>query len=109
MLISILTLLLVSNATTTKKEKSILYSRSVIQGLLFASFIAYNSLHFLPLEKNIGLYAGFFNINVFSQSFNIFIFVVGATIMTLTSFYPRKIIALKTSGTNTVKERLVHY
>lgn len=97
MLITILTLLIISSATTTKKEKSILYSRGIIQGLIFSSYIAYTNLYIVPLEKSVGLYGGFFYISVFSQSFNLFIFVIGAIIMILTSFYPRKITDLFSS------------
>lgn len=106
MLISILTLLLISNATTTKKEKSILYSRGIMQGLLFTSYIAYNNLYLIPLEKSIGIYGGFFNINTFSQSFNIFILMIGAIIITLTAFYPRKVTSLYSNTSLYIKEQL---
>ena len=63
----------------------------VIITLTFASLIGFNSLHIAPLEKGIGLYGGLFNITTFTQTFNIFIFLISALILTLTAFYPRKI------------------
>jgi NADH-ubiquinone oxidoreductase chain 2 len=91
MLISLLIFLLISNAVTLRRDKSILFSRIVIQSLLFASFIALNNLYIKPLEKGIGIYGGLFNVTSLSQTFNIFIFVISSVILTLTAFYPRKI------------------
>lgn len=91
MLISLLIFLLISNAVTLRRDKSILFSRIVIQSLLFASFIALNNLYIKPLEKGIGIYGGLFNVTSLSQTFNIFIFVISSIILILTAFYPRKI------------------
>lgn len=108
MLISILTLLILSNATTTKKEKTILYTRSVIQGLALAIYILYNSLYIKPMEKTIGLFGGFFNVNVFSQSFNLFMLIVAVLIMNLTAFYPRKIMYIYSTANIYIKEKLIY-
>jgi len=91
MLISLLIFLLVSNAVTIKQDKSILFSRVAITGLICSSYIAFNNLHVQGLEKGIGIYGGVFNITTFTQTFNIFIFIVSAVILTLTAFYPRKV------------------
>lgn len=91
MLISLLISLLVSNAVTLRRDKSILFSRFVITGLLFASFLALNNLFTKALEKGIGIYGGLFNVTTFTQSFNIFIFLISAVILVLTAFYPRKV------------------
>ncbi len=91
MLISLLVLLLFSNAVTLRRDKSILFSRTVIIGLLLTSFLAYSNLYIRPLEKGIGIYGGLFNVSTFTQTFNIFIFLISAVILTLTAFYPRKI------------------
>lgn len=91
MLISLLVFLLISNAVTTRRDKSILFSRVVIKSLLLTSFLAYSNLYVKPLEKGIGIYGGLFNVTTFTQSFNIFIFIVSAVILTLTAFYPRKV------------------
>lgn len=91
MLISLLTLLLISNALTLRTDKSILFSRVVMVSLIHTSFLAYNNLFFLSLDKGIGIFGGLFHVTVFTQMFNIFIFILTAFILTLTSFYPRKV------------------
>ena len=91
MLISLLTLLLISNALTLRTDKSILFSRVVMVSLIHTSFLAYNNLFFLSLDKGIGIFGGLFHVTVFTQVFNIFIFILTALILTLTSFYPRKV------------------
>jgi len=91
MLITLLITLLLSNALTSRRDKSILFSRIVIKALLFASFLALNNLFTKPLEKGIGIYGGLFNVTTFTQSFNVFIFLVSAVILILTAFYPRKV------------------
>ena len=67
MLISLLISLLFSNAVTLTRDKSILFSRIVITGLLFASFLALNNLFTKALEKGIGVYDGLFNVTTFTQ------------------------------------------
>lgn len=91
MLTTLLTTLLLSNALTSRRDKSILFSRVVIITLFFASFLAFNNLFTKPLAKGIGIYGGLFNVTTFTQSFNIFIFLVSAVILVLTAFYPRKV------------------
>lgn len=91
MLISLLTLLLISNALTLRTDKSILFSRVVMVSLIHTSFLAYNNLFFISLDKGIGIFGGLFHVTVFTQMFNIFIFILTALILTLTSFYPRKV------------------
>lgn len=91
MLISLLIFLLISNAITIRRDKSILFSRIAIQSLIFTSFLGFSNLYIRPFEKGIGLYGGLFNVTTYTQSFNIFILLVSATILVLTAFYPRKI------------------
>jgi NADH-ubiquinone oxidoreductase chain 2 len=91
MLICLLILLLVSNAVTLTRDRSLLFSRVVIKSLLFASLLAFNNSFIKPLEKGIGIYGGLFNITTFTQTFNIFLFLISATILILTAFYPRKV------------------
>ena len=73
MLISLLILLLLSNALTSRRDKSILFSRIVILGLISTSFLAWNNVFLKPLEKGIGIYGGLFHVTTFTQTFNIFI------------------------------------
>ena len=91
MVISSLIMLLISNAVTLRRDKSILYSRVVIQNLIMISILAFNNLHIKGLGNGIGVYGGLFNISVFSQTFNLFIFFITSLILTLTAFYPRKV------------------
>lgn len=88
-------MLLISNAITLRRDKSILYSRIVIQSLILISILAFNNLHIKALGNGIGIYGGLFNISVFSQTFNIFIFFITSLILTLTAFYPRKVYITK--------------
>lgn len=88
MLMSLLIQVLVSNATTLNKKKSILYSRIAIQGLILVSFIAYNNLHVKSLVVGIGVYGGLFNVTAFTQTFNIFVLLITGVILILNAFYP---------------------
>ena len=91
MLISLLIFLLISNAITLRRDQSILFSRIVMKSLILISFLLYNNIYINSLEKGIGIYGGLFNVTTFTQTFSIFILLVSAVILILTSFYPRKI------------------
>jgi len=54
-----LLLLLLSNAVTLRRDKSILYSRISIIILIYSCLIGYNNLDFSFLENGIGLFTGF--------------------------------------------------
>lgn len=98
MLIFILVFLLVSNAVTLRRDKSILFSRIVMESLVFTCFLAFNNLFAKALGNGIGLYGGLFNVTTFTQAFNIFILLISAVILVLTSFYPRKVFIKKYSS-----------
>jgi len=83
--------LLLSNAVTLRRDKSILFSRIGITILLYSSLIALNSLYLTSLDGGIGLYGGLFHATSTTQIFHIFIFLISAIILQLTSFYPRKV------------------
>ena len=91
MLITLLIFLLLSNAVTTRQDKSILFSRIVKKGLFFVIYLTWNNLYLSPLEKGIGIFGGLFHVTTFTQTFNIFVLMVSAIILTLNAFYPRKI------------------
>ena len=91
MLISLLIFLLLSNALTSRRDKSILFSRVVIIALTSTSLLALNNLFLKSLERGIGIYGGLFNVTTFTHTFNIFLFVVSAVILTLSAFFPRKV------------------
>jgi len=91
LLITSLILLLVSSAVTIRRDKSILYSRITMSILAFCAVIGINGLNIKTLGKGIGIYGGLFNVTTFTQTFNIFIFIVSGVILILTAFYPRKV------------------
>ena len=72
MIISSLLLLLMSNAITLRRDKSILYSRATIIILLISALITYDNLYFLFLNKGIGIYGGLFHTTCTTNIFHIF-------------------------------------
>jgi NADH-ubiquinone oxidoreductase chain 2 len=91
MLIYSILFLLLSNAVTLRRDKSILFSRIAISVLLYSSILALAGLYMTYLDRGIGLYSGLFHITSTTQIFHIFIFIVSAIILQLTGFYPRKV------------------
>ena len=91
MLILSLILLLLSNSITLRRDKSILYSRATITILIITNVISYDNLHFLFLNKGIGLFGGLFHSTCTTNVFHIFILLISSIILLLTSFYPRKV------------------
>ena len=90
MLINSILILILSNAVTSKREKSIFYSRLAIIILIISFLLGIETLYILCLEKGIGLYGGLFHITANTQIFHIFIYFISAVILQLTAFYPRK-------------------
>ena len=91
MLIFSILFLLLSNAVTLRRDKSILFSRVAILVLLYSAFIAINSLHFNGLDIGIGLYGGLFHATSTTHVFQVFIFLISAAILLVTAFYPRRV------------------
>jgi NADH-ubiquinone oxidoreductase chain 2 len=91
MLILLLIIILVSNAVTLQRDKSIMYSRVAVSGLTIISLLTYNNLHVRDLAEGIGLYGGLFNVTGFTVGFNLFILLIASLILTLTAFLPRKV------------------
>lgn len=83
--------LLLSNAVTLRRDKSILFSRVAILVLLYCSLLALNSLYIISLDRGIGLFGGLFHTTSTTQIFHIFIFIISTAITQLTGFYPRKV------------------
>ena len=80
MLIFSILFLLLSNAVTLRRDKSILFSRVAIIVLLYSSLIAIISLHFIYLDRGIGLYGGLFHATSITQVFHIFIFLININV-----------------------------
>ena len=91
MIIFSILFLLLSNAVTLRRDKSILFSRVAIIVLLYSSLIAMASFYLVYLDRGIGLYGGLFHATSTTQIFHIFIFLISAVILQLTGFYPRKV------------------
>ena len=92
--------LLLSNAVTLRRDKSILFSRVAIIVLLYSSLLAITSLYMTYLDTGIGLYGGLFHATGTTQIFHIFIFLISATILQLTGFYPRRVWITEYSSIN---------
>ena len=84
-------LLLMSNAVTIRRDKSILFSRSSLTILISCFFICFNSFDLKLHEKGLGLYSGFLQTTAVSHVFHIFVFIMTLLILQLNGFYPRKI------------------
>jgi NADH-ubiquinone oxidoreductase chain 2 len=92
MLIFSILFLLLSNAVTLRRDKSILFSRVAIIVLIYSSTLAMFSLLISNSFKGIGLFGGLFHTTCITQIFQIFIFLVSAVILQLTAFYPRRVL-----------------
>lgn len=86
--ISILSQLL-SNAVTKRRDKSILYSRTAINVLLYC---IYSNYFIKKIIVGIGLFGGLFHATGITKIFHIFFYIICAAILQLTAYYPRKIL-----------------
>jgi len=91
MLIYSILFILLSNAVSLRRDKSILFSRAAITVLLYSSQVGMQSLYVTSLETGIGLYGALFQVTSTTQVFHIFIFIICAIILQLTGFYPRRV------------------
>jgi len=91
MLVFSILFLLLSNAVTLRRDKSILFSRISIIILLYSSLFAINSLYMTSIDRGIGIYSGLFHATSITQIFHIFIFLISAVILQLTAFFPRRV------------------
>ena len=85
----LLTYLLISNAPVKGKDKSILFSRIVMISLILTLLLYLNNLSVFCLDK--GIFGGLLHVTPFTQTFIIFVLIVTTIILTITSFYPRKV------------------
>ena len=102
MLLNSLIFLLLSNSITSRRDKSILYSRVSISILLIAALITYDNLSFLFLAKGIGIFGGLFHVTATTNTFHAFIFLITSVILLLTAFYPRKVWLKHNSSPNRI-------
>ena len=107
MLIYSTLILLLSNAVTLRRDKSILFNRVTVIILLYSIIIGILSFYISSIDKGIGLYGGLFHVTSTTHLFQVFIFIISAIILLLTSFYPRKLIS--TLGLFVKNELLSNY
>jgi len=100
MLIYSILFLLLSNAVTLRRDKSILFSRVAVIILIYCSLLAVYSLIIQNSFKGIGLFGGLFHTTSLTQIFQIFIFLISAVILQLTAFYPRRVWIAEYSSLN---------
>lgn len=91
MLITSLIYSILSCAVTTRRDITILYNRFLLTAILNSILILILSKNTLIIYNNIGLYNNLFNINFTNSLFSLFVLILSLLIITLNSFYPRKI------------------
>ena len=72
-------LLLLANAVTYRREKSILFNRVAVLILLYSGMLAYDSLYIESLSTGI-VFSGLFHSTSITHSFDIFIYAIGDVI-----------------------------
>jgi NADH-ubiquinone oxidoreductase chain 2 len=92
MLILLIIFILTSVAITVRSDRSILYSKSSLINLTSINILLYSDYNYSLVGKSISLIGGLVYMSNIAYLFHIFIFVIGSLIITLTSFYPRKIV-----------------
>ena len=99
---------LLSNAVNSRRDVSILYNRIAIIILIYCIFNDMSSLN--VVTKGVGLHGGLLLINNITQIFHVFVYLISALILTLTSFYPRKVwISEYSSISNLISNKFVYY
>lgn len=89
MIITSIIALLLSNAVNLRRDIAILYNRIAMIILVYCILNDLSSL--TVVTKGVGLHGGLLLITNITQIFHIFLFLVSLLILTLTSFYPRKV------------------
>jgi NADH-ubiquinone oxidoreductase chain 2 len=91
MLVTSLTLLLLSNAVSSRRDKSILFSRTTLLIIFYCFILLSFDLNLIFVDKGLSLFGGLIYCKGHSQIFALFIIFLSLIILLLTSFYPRKI------------------
>ena len=91
-----------------RRDLSILYNRIAMIILMYCILNDFSSLN--VITKGIGLHGGLLLITNITQIFHIFIFIISILILTLTSFYPRKVFVSEHSSlSNLLTSKFVYY
>jgi NADH-ubiquinone oxidoreductase chain 2 len=91
MLVTSLILLILSNAVSSRRDKSILFSRTTLFILFYCFILLSFDLNLIFIDKGLSLFGGLIYCKGHSQIFALFIILLSLIILLLTSFYPRKI------------------
>jgi NADH-ubiquinone oxidoreductase chain 2 len=89
---------LISNAVTSRRDKSILYSRNAAIILLYCIALASNSIYIDILDKGLSLYGGLLHSTYITHFFQLFIFILSLLIISISAFYPRKVVVKEYSS-----------
>jgi NADH-ubiquinone oxidoreductase chain 2 len=80
--------LLLSIATSSLLKKGVSFSKLSIIMLYYVAYIIYTSIELLGINKKIITFNNLLVINLYTQIFNLFIYIIVIIILLLTSFYP---------------------
>jgi NADH-ubiquinone oxidoreductase chain 2 len=83
--------ILLINAVTYRRDKSLSFNRITILVFLYSAILSFTSLLVRSLDTGIGIYGGLFHVTAITQSFVVFISLLAIIILQLSSFYPRRI------------------
>ena len=83
--------MLLSNAVTTRRDKSILFTRIAQISIIFACFSLYYNLYISLLLTGIGFFGGLFHTTSITHTYILFILILSILILSLTAFYPRRV------------------
>lgn len=92
MLITGLTILLLSNAVSSRRDKSILFSRTALLIISYCFILLSSNINLIFMDKGLSLFGGLIYCKINNQIFSIFIILLSLIILILTCFYPRKIL-----------------
>lgn len=102
MLIFAIISLLLSNAVTLRRDKSIIYNRVGITIMCYSSLLALGCLFVGSLAEGVGIYSSLFNTTSITQTFHIFIFILSSIVLSLSAFYPRRVFIEEHSSLNSL-------
>lgn len=101
-IITLLTLIVaISLQTVTFKISPIVFSRITSIFFIYSALLSFNVLYLEMLGSGIGLYSGYYQVSVISQSIEIFMYIIGAII--LMPWYPAQIKNISNIGLSSLE------
>jgi len=101
--------MLLSVSITSRRDKTILYTRVAMSLIIISSLFAYNTFYLSVLASGIGLYSGLFHVTSNTQVFNMFLCLLCTIILGLTAFYPRKVWVKDLSLSHRLRYVFIYY